>query len=284
MRRARVCLAALFALAVAVSVLAPTAAGAGPSATPPTAWFRMAHFARDVPPVDLYLVPKASGPQQLMLRGLAYGGVSPYLTIDPGVYTANVRLAGADPASAPAFTGSADIVAGSAYTFAAFGQAANVTQRLLTDDLTPPAAGQASVRVVQAADVSVQTDVVGSVDPATITAYTAVPAGRPVVNVTPVGGPTVTQPVALAAGSVHSLLVLRRGANLEVADIVDTFTAAGPAPGGNAAGGTVVAGTLQLPASGRPELPRTGAELGLLAALAVVMIGVGHGMMVASRR
>jgi Domain of unknown function (DUF4397) len=126
MTKFRCCLAVL----AVTAVLAMT--GGVASAAPSDAQLRMRHLASDVPPVDVYMAG-LNGQWQVVLKGLAFGQTSPYVTVQPGVYSVALRPAGASPDSTPAVKGTVEVTAGQAYTFTASGTLASLRQRLLVD-------------------------------------------------------------------------------------------------------------------------------------------------------
>ena len=89
-------------------------------------------MASDVPPVDLYMAG-LNGQYTLMLRGLAFGETSPYLSVEPGSYSVALRPAGASPTSTPAVKGTVQVGDGKAYTFLASGTLDNLNQKLIVD-------------------------------------------------------------------------------------------------------------------------------------------------------
>jgi hypothetical protein len=112
---------------------------------------RVIHASPDAPSVDVY----AEGVATPLITGLAYGGTSAYLDLDAGTYNIQLRAAGADPGSAPAFeTGNLSVPEGAKITALAVGllgsAAADDKFRVLVlvEDFTDPGAGQAAVRIV----------------------------------------------------------------------------------------------------------------------------------------
>lgn len=141
-------------LATAVGVVAlaaGTATGAQGSEEPAAAgWARLAHLSPDTPEVDVSLTG-LDGASVLELRDVGYGDVSGYARLPAGTYTAAMRPAGAPADSEPVITAAVEIEDGVAITVAAVGLNADLSGRILVDDLTAPAAGQARVRLISAA-------------------------------------------------------------------------------------------------------------------------------------
>jgi len=214
---------ALAAAALAVSGIAVTAttAAADPageatlSRTAPTGWLRIAHLAPAVPAVDIY-VTSLDGKTKVKISDEAYGSFTSYRSLQPGVYAVAMRTAGSPSTSAPAVTWSVQVKAGQAYTVAAFGTPDQISNRLISDDLTPPAAGKARVRLIQGARsvAPVTVQAVGgpllaqNVPYGATTGYADVPAGRWALKVTS-GGKTAATSVDVAAGGVYSLIVVQ---------------------------------------------------------------------------
>ena len=266
-------------VASGAALLALTAIFAVPaSAQTPTARVRMAHFSPDAPQTDVYITG-FDGSQHLVLPGLGYGQVSEYLPLEAGDYTFSMRPAGASIDTTAVVTSSAHIEADAAYTFEALGQLSSISSTVLDDDLSSPPAGQASVRVIQAASSSPHVDVNLQTGPvlatqaafASATGYAAVPAGSVNVELSAAvhAAPTVEK-LDLAPGTVNSLVVLdgTAGHPLRLVKVVDA-TGMGAAGSGQAlpTGGiqTGGGGTAPHPAS-NPLLP-TGLAIGFLTLL-----------------
>ncbi|WP_307849288.1 DUF4397 domain-containing protein, partial [Micromonospora sp. U56] len=113
------------------------------------------------------------------------------------------------------------VEAGAAYTVAGVGRHADLGLRVLADDLSAPAPGQAKLRVVQASVLAPVIDVAATDGPAiadavrfaTTTDYREVEPGRWRLRLGGDNGPTTDAEVTLSGGRVYSLLVLdgRRG-------------------------------------------------------------------------
>ena len=110
-------------------------------------------------------------------------------------------------------------MAGTSYTLAAVGRAANQTGlSVLTDDLTPPEPGNAKLRVIGAAPNAPTLDVRGpggdlalGLPYAGASGYRNLPAGATTLVVGPPGGATVDLPVTLAPNQVASVVLVDRG-------------------------------------------------------------------------
>lgn len=204
----------LAALALLLSVLVVTPASAATGT-----YLRLAHLSPDTPTVDV-LVTSFSG-QTIGLKGVSYGDVSTYQRIEPGTYTVAMRLAGAPESSPPVVSGTLEAKDGAAYTAAGLGPRAQLAVSVLADDLTPPAAGQARIRVVQGAeqagDVAVRWNgapVADGVRFGSATDYYSVPAGKGTFDIAPTGGATVPVDLDLTTGAVYSMILVQRADGL----------------------------------------------------------------------
>ena len=269
------------AVAVVAAAFLATTAGlplAGASAAD-DGLLRLAHLSPDTPAVDVYVDSVSDPAAGQVFPAVGYGTVSEYLPVPAGTYAVSMRSAGAAPDTPPVLSATVDVGAGSARTVAGVGPFADLGLEVLEDDLTPPPAGASRLRVVAAAasaptlDVAVAggPSVAGGLAFADTSGYVDVPAGATAVTVTPGGGASSELPVELAAGSVHSVLVLDRpGGGLTVRAVLDaagpgvvpsggveagaggTAPSAGPTPVVlTAVGGSLVAGAGLLLASGR---------------------------------
>ncbi len=221
---------------LAVAALAAVVAGLGlPGATAAEGGLlRLAHLSPDTPAVDVYVESVADPDAGQVLPAVGYGTVSDYRSVAVGTYAVSMRAAGAAPETPPVLSTTVEVRAGSARTVAGVGPFADLGLRVLEDDLTPPAAGSSRLRVLAAAAGAPPLDaaVPGAPPVATGLAfadaggYVDVPAGAPTLTVTPAGGQATELPVELAAGSVHTVLVLDRpGGGLTARTVLD---AAGP--------------------------------------------------------
>ena len=157
---------------------------------------------------------------------------------------------------------SVTVTAGHAYTAAAVGPRPGLRLQVLPDDLVTPA-GKALVRVIQASlktkTVMVSWDgrtIAGPLSFDSVTSYQAVAPGTESVTVRGAAG-DASSTVTLAAGSVHTLVVLDGAHGLEIADTEDAAGSATMPTGGAATGfgGTAPRG----PGSPLPWLPVIGA-------------------------
>lgn len=224
-------------------------ARASAARTPPgKAWVRAAHLVPGIGSVriDLDSSSGAAASSILMSPGATYGKVTDYQKVAPGTYTVNVHDSGATSGTSPMLSRSFTVKAGQAMTLAVLGTKQAPRLAALTDDLTPPAAGTASVRVLPAASATPEVTVKAVGGP-TITSnavlgeatrYAAVPAGTWNLHLTADNGRTAAQTVRVASGSVYTLVVLDGSAGtVRLQGIVDAAGAMAAPKGGAATGG-----------------------------------------------
>jgi hypothetical protein len=267
------------ALSVVLLGAGLTLAGGLPVATAAEAGLlRLAHLSPDTPAVDVYVdsvSDPSAGAALLTVPWVSYGTISDYRDVPPGAYAVSMRTAGADPASPPVLSTTVDVAAGSARTVAGVGRLADLGLTVLEDDLTPPPAGSARVRVIAAAASAPTLDVSVAGAPlarglqfASTGDYATVPAGATTLQLTTDEAPTEV-PVDLAAGSVYSVLVLDRPeGGLTVRPVLDAAGSAVVPVGGveTGAGGTA-AGT---------DTVRAWVAAGLLLAAALTVTTTGR--------
>lgn len=190
-------------------------------ATP--AYVRLAHLSPDTPNVDVYVDSVSDRSRSFVVPGVGYGAVSPYRALPAGTYVVSMRAAGAPTSSTPVISTTVDAQAGTAYTIAGVGPAATLGLSVLTDKLAIPAAGKASVRVINAA-VTVPSADIGPVGkPAwargvkfgSQTDYVDVGLGKWVCEVSSDGRTVGELPVDLKSNSVYTVLLLNKGSGLQ---------------------------------------------------------------------
>lgn len=275
-------------MAVVGVLLAPGAWAAPP---PGQSWVRAAHA---VPGLTGMTFTVTGGPDEItkaLVEDAPYGTVGDYAPLAPGRYTAAVRPSG-QPGSKPVLTTTFSVGPSSATTLAAIGTTAAPRLATLTDDLTPPPAGQARVRVLPAASSAPTVDVSAQggpvvVDGATFgqaSPYADVPAGPWTLDLSG-GGKTSTAKVDLKAGGVYTVAVTDAdGGGLQVLPVTDALgtAQAGAAPGGAAAGAPRAAapgdaapvGGVQTGAGGTSSHTSTaGLDESLWALAGVVLVG-----------
>jgi hypothetical protein len=211
------------------------------SATTGTGWIRLAHLSPNTPAVDVYLYSFGNSNAMIVLHHVAYGTVSPYEPVPAGDYSVAMRAAGASPTSQPVLSTGVTVAAGHAYTVAGMGPESGLRLQVLDDDLTTPP-GQALVRVIQASlkeqvvNVTLGSTVLASsLKFASVSPYQAVSPGTETVTVT-ASAANATSSVTLAAGTVHTLVVLDGTSGLEVVNLEDASGMGQPPLGGVSTG------------------------------------------------
>jgi hypothetical protein len=211
------------------------------SATTGTGWIRLTHLSPNTPAVDVYLYSFGNSNAMIVLHHVAYGTVSPYESVQAGDYSVAMRAAGASAASQPVLSTSVTIAAGHAYTVAGLGPESGLRLAVLDDHLTTPP-GQVELRVIQASlkqqvvKVSIGSATFASgLKFATVSKYQAVSPGALTVTVS-AGGANATSSVTLAAGTVHTLVVLDGASGLEVVNLEDASGSGKPPLGGVSTG------------------------------------------------
>jgi hypothetical protein len=201
----------------AVALILVAVAGSPAAAAGDVGYVRLAHLSPDTPNVDVYLTTVGGGGKPQVFPGVGYGTVSSYLSVPTGTYAVAMRASGAPATDPPVLTTDVTVAAGKAYMVAGVGKHADLGLKVINDDLAPPPAGKAKVRVVQASvrapvlDLAIQggATIATGVGFATTTDYLAVDPGRWTLRVQGAnGGPTGTLAAHLVAGNVYSLLVL----------------------------------------------------------------------------
>lgn len=280
MTRSTAALRRLLVVAVGIVLAAGTALiGAGPALAQenPSGFVRLGHLAPEVGPVDVYLAP-FDGAQQAVITKAPYGTLTEYQTVNPGDYTVAMRPAGAPADSAPMLSTSVTVTEGAAYTVLGTANGDTLRTQVIDDDLTPPPAGQATVRLVQGSTQAPELTVTAVGGPTlardvaygTATGYADVAQGRWTLRVETADSSDAmaTTPVDLAAGSVNTLLVVDApGGGFDVVPVLDAagIDAAAAPQGGveTGAGGTAA-----------PESSR-GGELALGGALTLGALTLG---------
>lgn len=244
------------------------AASASTVASSGTGWVRLAHLSPNTPAVDVYLYSFGNSTAAQVLHHVAYGTVSTYEPIAAGDYTVAMRAAGAAATTKPVLSASLDVAAGGAYTVAGLGPESGLRLQVLKDELTTPP-GKALVRVIQASLQQHEVTVSWEGNPAipnlafgAVSSYRAVSPATASLHVAG-GSGTLSSTITLAAGSVHTLVVLDGSDGLVLDNFLDA-AGSGDAPSGAPATG--FGGTAPRVPSALPWLSVIGA--GLLLAVA----------------
>ena len=225
------------------AALSPAASAVGrPGAAADQGSVRCANLSPGTPE-NIYLYPFGDPMHPTVLMHDGYGRVSSYMPVKAGQYTVAMRPAGASSSSPPSVSTSFMVSAGTNYTVASIGSAADRKLDVLTDQMAGQAGSQALVRVIQASltqpkvTVSVGGDTLASrLTFGSATSYQAVAPGTPVVTFTAPGG-RAAKPVRLAAGSVHTIVVLdASGSKLKIDSLTDAAGSQDTPKGGAATG------------------------------------------------
>jgi hypothetical protein len=219
---------------MAVSALTVALAGAVPAAaSQQDSFLRLAHLSPDTPQVDVYLTAFGRPDFHERVNGVGYGVVSEYQMIQPGEYTIAMRPTGASPTTKPAISTTLTAQKGRAYTVAGLGSFSDLALKVLNDEISLPPAGQARMRVVNAAphagDLSIKragTAVIERTAFGDASSYVYVPAGPTKLTVAPVEAQPTNLPITLKAGGVYTVLVLEKGGALSAAVRQDAMGAA----------------------------------------------------------
>jgi Domain of unknown function (DUF4397) len=203
-------------------------------------WVRCANLSQGTPE-DVYLYSFGDPENPTVLMNEGYGGVSSYMQLSAGEYTVAVRPVGAAASSPASITTSFMVSAGTNYTVASLGSAAGRRLQVLQDQIAAPN-GEALVRVIQASSKQPQVTVSIGADTlarqlalGSVTTYQAVQPGTPTVAFsTPDGHDAM--PVTLAAGSVHTIVVLDGTSGLKIENLTDAAASQVAAKGGAATG------------------------------------------------
>ena len=204
-------------------------------------WIRLAHLSPNTPAVDVYLYSFGDPTAELVLHHVGYGVVSPYESLAAGDYSVAMRAAGAVDTTKPVLSTSLTVSPGGAYTVAGLGPESALRLQVLKDQLsTPP--GKTLVRVIQA---SLQQHVVTvtwngqpTVTNLSFGSVSSYQAATPATATLHVSGEseTASSAITLAAGTVHTIVVLDGPKGLVLDNFLDA-AGSGNAPAGGVATG-----------------------------------------------
>ncbi len=269
----RPCSALRSLLVVLVVALADTLSTWPATAATP-GYVRLAHLSPDTPEVDVWVTSFRGGAYSKVLPRVGYGALSDYQRVAPGTYAVAMRPPGAPGKSTPMIRTTLRVAAGRAYTVAGIGRNADLSLRVLTDDLARPSSGKARMRVVQASSVAPVVDVTttdgqtiarGARFPST-TPYAEIDAQQWTLRAKPqkAGAKAAQETVDVRAGFIYTALVLDDAtAGVQLVVRADAAASAS-APIGSV--NTGLGGSAAEPPRGWPST----ALVGLLAALLIV--------------
>lgn len=181
-----------------------------------TAQVRVVHVATGVAAVDVLV------DGQRVIPNLGFTAASAYTAWPAGRH--NVVVTAANQPAQEVLRTDIDVTEGQQLTFALMGAPPAITSLVLTDDNTPPSAGQAKVRFVHGAtdvppinvDARGRSTLTSGLAFRTATSYQSVPAGSYTLDLRPTNQPdlTVATPlVNLTPGQIVTIFATRNGAN-----------------------------------------------------------------------
>ena len=204
-------------------------------------WIRLAHLSPNTPAVDVYLYSFGDPTAELVLHHVGYGVVSPYESLAAGDYSVAMRAAGAVDTTKPVLSTSLTVAPGGAYTVAGLGPESGLRLQVLKDQLsTPP--GKTLVRVIQASleqhVVTVTWNGQPTVTNLSFGSVSSYQAATPATATLHVSGEseTASTAITLAAGTVHTIVVLDGPKGLVLDNFLDA-AGSGNAPAGGVATG-----------------------------------------------
>lgn len=210
---------ALGTAGAATAAPAATASGAAtaPSAAPAdadTGWVRAGHLSPATAKADITLTPFAGG-DPVTIEGVEFSDITDYARVPVGIYTLAIRPAG-EPEALPMVSATVRVDPGTASTVIATGEEGPVDVQVINDDLTPPADGEAKVRLISAASTTepVTASVVdgpvlaADVTTGSATGYAEVAAQTWDIDVMAGDAAAPASMVPVEAGGVYTLLVL----------------------------------------------------------------------------
>jgi Domain of unknown function (DUF4397) len=232
-------LLALLALLLGITAAAPA------SAATSTGWIRLANLSQNTSAVDVYVYPSGSTAATVVVRDLAYGGVSGYQVVNAGGYSVVMRSAGSSASSKAVLSTSATVKAGQAYTLASLSVSSSSGHLMVLDDSLTTPQGKSLVRVIQAtlnpkvtfhcscapgAPGNIATDAA----PGSVSMYAPIPPGTWTMTATATAPKptTASLPITLTANTVRTEVVLQGPSGVEILNLVDAVGAGEPAVGG----------------------------------------------------
>ena len=241
MRRRRILALFIMIAALLGCVASAAAPAASAAATGGTGWVRCANLSPGSEAVDTYLLAFSNSGHPLPPRHVSYGDVSGYRVVSAGEYTVALRPAGASASSPPVVSANFMVSAGTSYTLVSLGPATARRIEVLRDQMAAPR-GSALVRVIQASlkqdrvTVGYGTDVLAQqLAFGAVTSYMSVRPGTQTVTFSASGQQTAMS-VTLAAGSVHTIVVLDSSSGLKVDSLTDSAGSSDAPVGGAATG------------------------------------------------
>ncbi len=264
------------ASALVLLLLTGIAVGAAPAqaAAAETGWIRVGHLSPGTPKADVRLTPFEGG-ETTTLTQASFGDLSSYERVPTGLYTVSLVEAG-EPDADAMLSRNVEVSDGGASTVIATGTGDDVRATVLQDDLTPPAEGQAKVRLISAATETAPVDA-SVVDGPTLardlrtgaaTGYADVAAQTWQIELaTTDGSERALSRVPVEAGGVYTLVALDTpGGGLELRAVQDSGSSTAPS-------GAMPRGGMDTGAGGTagPAVPVAPLAVGGTLALALVV-------------
>jgi hypothetical protein len=228
-------------MAMPVLLLCIPKAASAATASAGTGWVRLAHFSPNTPAVDVYLYSFGNPAAELVLRHVGYGVASPYEALPAGEYTVGMRAAGAPDTTKPVLSANLTVSPGSAYTVAGLGPESGLRLQVLKDQLTTPP-GNVLVRVIQASLQQHQVTVTWNGQPTvtnlafgSVSSYQAVSPATATLHVAG-ESESANSTITLAAGTVHTIVVLDGSKGLVLDNLLDAAGSDDPPAGAAATG------------------------------------------------
>jgi hypothetical protein len=232
----------------------------------------------NTPAVDVYLYSFGDPSAELVLRHVGYSVVSPYEALAAGEYTVGMRAAGAPDTTKPVLSASLTVAPGGAYTVAGLGPESGLRLQVLKDQLTT-SPGKVLVRVIQASLKQHEVTVTWNGEPAvtnlafgSVSSYQAVSPATATLHVAG-ESESANSTIMLAAGTVHTIVVLDGSKGLVLDNLLDAAGSDDPPAG---AAGTGFGGTV-------PRVPSPMPWLYLIAAGLLLAAAGGLGVRLMSR-
>ncbi len=192
----------------------------------PTGYLQLGHLAPNAPSFDGYFA--RFGQDGTLIGSGGYGTVSPYLTLPSGQYVWSMRPTDSPPNSPLTLTKLIDVKPGQSSTVVLFntGPRGALEGTVTPDDTSKPPAGMGKVRVLQGApgdplSVSVGNQPAQELAYGAVTPYQDIPAGPLTVRSNASKSPLT---VAVAAGSLTTVLVTRTDNGVQLTPVVDKVT------------------------------------------------------------
>jgi Domain of unknown function (DUF4397) len=201
--------------ALTALLVMPAALSSAPRAEAATGTYvRLAQLTDTMPDTELIVSSVADPKSSVTIAGTGYGSVSAYRRVEPGDYVVAVRAKGTD--KPPLVSTTLNAMVGSSYTLGAVGDKEPTGLKIFTDDVTPPAAGRAKVRVIDAAPPAPVLDVRGPGDApfalglahGAASSYREVTAGSVTLTAGAPGAPAAALPITVAANQVLSVVLI----------------------------------------------------------------------------